>query len=59
MEGKSSETLNVDIKAQGQSLQGNNGIIESELKNEKEIDLEITINSSECGEKMAFFYIEV
>jgi hypothetical protein len=27
-----------------------NGIIEGELRNEKEIDLELVISTSECGE---------
>jgi hypothetical protein len=34
-------------------------LIEAELKNEKEIEIEIQVSSSQCGEKMAYFYIEV
>ena len=29
------------------------------MKTEKEIDIELTIKSSECGEKIAYFFIEV
>lgn len=53
LEGKSCETLMVDIKTQGQSLEGNGGFIESEIKNEKEIELEVSLSSTACGEKMA------
>jgi hypothetical protein len=58
MEGKNSENFLVDIKAQGQLL-SETGIIQGEIKNEKEIELEISISSTECGEKMAYFFIEV
>lgn len=51
MEGKSRKSFDVDLRAQGKSIKlANNGIIEGEMKSEKEIDLEIVIKSSECGE---------
>jgi len=31
-------------------LSSNNGVIEGEIRNEKEIDIDVTISSSECGE---------
>jgi hypothetical protein len=59
MEGKSSTAFNVDIRTQGLSLQDSNGVIEGEIRNEKEIDLEVTFSSSVCGEQMAYFFVEV
>lgn len=59
MEGKSSSSFNVDLRAQGQSLLGNNGLIEGEIRNEKEIELEVSFSSSLCGEQMAYFFVEV
>lgn len=59
MEGKSSSSFNVDLRAQGYSLLGNNGLIEGEIRNEKEIELEVTFSSSLCGEQMAYFFVEV
>jgi hypothetical protein len=38
------------LRAQGYSLSSNNGVIEGEIRTEKEIDLDVTISSSECGE---------
>jgi hypothetical protein len=38
---------------------GNNGLIEGEIRNEKEIELEVTFSSSLCGEQMAYFFVEV
>lgn len=34
-------------------------IIDSKIKEDKDIEIELTITSSECGEQSAFFYIEV
>lgn len=59
MEGKSNSSFNVDIRAQGQSLQNSNGVIEGEIRNEKEIELEVSFSSSIVGEQMAYFFVEV
>ena len=37
----------------------NNNLIEGEIRNEKEIELEVTFSSSLCGEQMAYFFVEV
>lgn len=55
MEGKSSEALQVDLKAQRYSITSGRGedlggVIESEINSEKEIEIELTIQSSECGD---------
>lgn len=34
-------------------------MIESKIASDKEIDIEITLTSSECGEQTAYFYVEV
>jgi hypothetical protein len=36
----------------------NNGLIEGEITTH-DIQLELTISSSECGEQMAYFFVEV
>ena len=63
MEGKSSENLKVDLRTQGYQITSTGsdlgGIIESKIANDKEIEIEITISSTECGDQAAFFYIEV
>jgi hypothetical protein len=63
MAGKSSESLKVDLRTQGFQITsiGSNlgGIIESKIASDKEIDIEITLSSTECCESTAFFYIEV
>jgi hypothetical protein len=63
MEGKSSENLSVDLRTQGFQITSigsdMGGIIDSKIANDKEIDIEITLTSRECGEQSAFFYIEV
>ena len=63
MEGKSSENLKVDLRTQGFQINsvGSDlgGIIDSKIASDKEIEIEITVSSSECGEQSAFFYIEV
>ena len=63
MEGKSSENLKVDLRTQGFQITsiGSDlgGIIESKIASDKEIEIEITISSTECCEQTAFFYIEV
>lgn len=35
------------------------GVIIGQIKNERQIELEVSISSSECGEKMAYFFIEI
>ena len=63
MEGKSSETLKVDLRTQGYQIQSSGsdlgGMIESKIANDKEIDIEISLTSNQCGDASAFFYIEV
>ncbi len=63
MEGKSSDALAVELKTQGRTIVSKGGdlgeMIESTIKTDKEIDIELTINCSECGDQSAFFYIEV
>jgi hypothetical protein len=59
LEGKNSESLSVDIRTQGQSLMQNNGVIKNEIKSDKYIDLDITLSSAECGEKVAYFFIQI
>jgi hypothetical protein len=39
LEGKNSESLYVDVEAQGQSLERNGNLLQGEIKNEKEIEL--------------------
>lgn len=46
MEGKSDDSFNVDVRAQGYSLSGNGGHIESTLVTEKEIELEVVVSST-------------
>ncbi len=56
MEGKSSELLQVEVRAQGKQILSAmhssdlGGIIESKIQSDKEIDIEINITSSECGD---------
>ncbi len=63
MEGKSSPNLKVDIRTQGFQITsiGSDlgGMIESKIATDKEIDIEITLTSYECGEQVAFFFVEV
>lgn len=63
MEGKSSENMIVEFKAQGQTIRSSGsdlgGIIDSSISSDKEIDIELTIESTECGDMSAYFYIEV
>jgi len=52
MEGKSSENLKVDLRTQGFQISSTGsdlgGIIDSKIATDKEIDIEITISSTEC-----------
>lgn len=63
MEGKASENMVVEFKAQGQTIRSSGtdlgGIIDSSISSDKEIDIELTIESTECGDMSAYFYIEV
>jgi hypothetical protein len=63
MEGKSSEALKVDLRTQGYQIQSSGsdlgGMIESKIANDKEIEIEISLTSNQCGDASAFFYIEV
>lgn len=65
MEGKSSESLKVELRTQGYQIVSEahsadlGGMIESKIQNDKEIEIEINLTCSECGEQSAFFYIEV
>jgi hypothetical protein len=63
MESKSNEHLQVDLRSQGHTIQimGTDlgGLIESKIQSDKEIEIELTIRSSECGDMSGFFYIEV
>ncbi len=60
MEGKSSDGFEADINAQGKSLKQLNGLpIESQIKEEDEIQLEVTIRSRNVGEQFAFFYVDI
>jgi hypothetical protein len=34
-------------------------VVEAKMTEEKEIEIEISISSAECGDQCAFFYIEV
>ena len=63
MEGKSSPNLNVDVRTQGYQITSSGldlgGLIDSKIANDKEIEIQITLSSSMCGEQTAFFYVEV
>ncbi len=63
MEGKTNEALSIELKTQGYTIKSTGsdlgGIIDSKIQEDKEIDIEITVQSSECGEMSTFFYIEV
>ena len=54
MEGKSSENLKVDLRTQNYQITsiGSDlgGIIDSKIAEDNEINIEITLSSSECGE---------
>jgi hypothetical protein len=55
MEGKSSENLKVDLRTQGFQISSSTGtdlggIIESKIATDKEIEIEITLSSTECCE---------
>ncbi len=61
LEGKNSESLSVNLvdSRSGQSLALNDGLIEGEIKDIHEIDLEVFVESSECGSQFAYFFIEI
>jgi hypothetical protein len=63
MEGKSSPDFRVTLKTQGYTIEslGNDmgAIIDSKIQSDKEIEIELTIESAECGDQSAFFFIEV
>lgn len=60
MEGKNRESFDINIVAQGVSLNGSEGLIEGVIGAEDDgIDLEITVQSKERGECMAYFFIQI
>jgi len=63
MEGKTSESLNLELKTQGYTITSAGTdlgtLIDSKISSDKEIEIQLTISCSECGDQSAFFYIEV
>lgn len=58
LEGKNSETFDVDLRTQGKSIKEGNGKIEGIMESsEMELDLEMIVQSPDCGDKLAYFYI--
>lgn len=58
MEAKNRATFQVDCSLQGQSLHNETDILEGEIS-EDSVDIEISIESFECGKALAYFYIEI
>ena len=59
LEGKNSESFFVDVEAQGESLDRHGNLLQGEIKNDKEIELNLTVLSPQIGERMAYFFIEI
>jgi len=61
MEAKNKESLQVDIRARGQSLVNNGGILEGTIEDSGSgsIDLDIHLKSDECGKAIAYFFVEI
>ena len=60
MEGKNKESFDIDVVAQGISLISTEGFIEGVIGGDEDgIDLEVSVQSKERGECMAYFYIQI
>lgn len=60
MEGKNRDTFDVDLYAEGRSLeQAQGAILTGEILTSDSIDLEIIISSSQVGPAIAYFFIEI
>lgn len=60
LEGKNSETFDVDLRTQGKSIKEGNGQIEGIMESsEMELNLELVVQSPDCGDKLAYFYIQI
>lgn len=60
MEGKNRESFEVDLYAEGRSLnQANGAILTGEISTSDSIDLEIIVSSSQVGPAIAYFFIEI
>ena len=57
MESKNRDSFKVNVKVQGRTLSDACPIVEGEIHNDIELTLEI--ESEECGEAIAYFYIEI
>jgi hypothetical protein len=58
MEQVNMASFNISVQAQGQVLGNGNQCVEGVLKDGM-IELEISVESSECGMCFAYFYIEI
>jgi hypothetical protein len=61
MEGKNRESFNIDIVAQGRSLNAQEGQVMHGViaASEEDIDLNVYVQSEQRGECMAYFFIEI
>lgn len=58
MEQQNRSTFNVQLKAQNKVLKENVQFIEGIIEGEH-IDIDVTVESTECGLGIAYFYIEI
>lgn len=59
-EGKSRETFQVDVIAQGVSMNRSGGVIEGVIDaNDEKIELKLNVMSTQRGDDMAYFLIEI
>jgi len=50
----------VDLRTQGKSTKEGNGQIEGIMESsEMELNLELVVQSPDCGDKLAYFYIQI
>jgi len=57
MEGKSSSSLEVELKTEESEVLKENNVLAGEMT--KDMELQVTLVATECGTHSAFFYVEI